>query len=148
MRFNDKAQAAMEFLMIYGWAVLSVLAAIAVLAYFGVLSPTKLLPDQCAMEPGMLCIGSKVETSQITLVLANTAQERVMTITSIDVEGCTGSFNKEMSNGVKETFVLDQSCTNPAPTEKFKGNVKILYTDKASGLQKTVYGSLNTRVEQ
>ncbi|MBI1979078.1 MAG: hypothetical protein HYS62_03415, partial [Candidatus Aenigmarchaeota archaeon] len=36
-----KSQAAMEFLMTYGWAILVVLAAIAALAYFGVLSPEK-----------------------------------------------------------------------------------------------------------
>jgi len=37
--FMKKGQAAMEFLMTYGWTVLVVLAAIGVLAYFGVLSP-------------------------------------------------------------------------------------------------------------
>jgi uncharacterized protein (UPF0333 family) len=36
-----KGQAAMEFLMTYGWAILVVLAAIGALAYFGVLSPDK-----------------------------------------------------------------------------------------------------------
>ena len=39
-----KGQAAMEFLMTYGWAILVVLAAIAALAYFGVLSPARFLP--------------------------------------------------------------------------------------------------------
>jgi len=41
-----KSQAAMEFLMTYGWAILVVLVAIAALAYFGVLSPEKFLPDR------------------------------------------------------------------------------------------------------
>jgi hypothetical protein len=43
---RKKGQAAMEFLMTYGWAILVVLAAIAALAYFGVLSPQKLLPER------------------------------------------------------------------------------------------------------
>lgn len=38
---NRKEQAGLEFLMTYGWAILVVLVTIAVLAYFGVLSPTK-----------------------------------------------------------------------------------------------------------
>jgi len=42
-----RAQAAMEFLMTYGWAILVVLAAIGALAYFGVLSPGNLLPHKC-----------------------------------------------------------------------------------------------------
>ena len=43
---EKRAQAAMEFLMTYGWAVLVVLLAIGALAYFGVLSPQKLLPER------------------------------------------------------------------------------------------------------
>jgi len=43
---KKKGQAAMEFLMTYGWAIVVVLAAIGALAYFGVLSPAKLLPDK------------------------------------------------------------------------------------------------------
>lgn len=41
-----KGQAAMEFLMTYGWAIIVVLVAIGALAYFGVLSPNKLLPER------------------------------------------------------------------------------------------------------
>ncbi len=45
-----KGQAAMEFLMTYGWAILVVLAAIGALAYFGVLSPGKLLPERTVFK--------------------------------------------------------------------------------------------------
>lgn len=40
-----KGQAAMEFLMTYGWAILVVLIAIGALAYFGVLSPERFKPE-------------------------------------------------------------------------------------------------------
>ena len=33
---NKRGQAAMEFLMTYGWAILAAITAIGVLAYFGV----------------------------------------------------------------------------------------------------------------
>lgn len=36
---NKKSQAAMEFLMMYGWAILIVLIALGALWYFGVLNP-------------------------------------------------------------------------------------------------------------
>ncbi|MBI3036442.1 hypothetical protein HYY73_01620 [Candidatus Woesearchaeota archaeon] len=42
-----KGQAAMEFLMTYGWAILVVLVVIGALSYFGVLSPSTLLPEKC-----------------------------------------------------------------------------------------------------
>jgi len=54
---NKKGQSALEFLMTYGWAILVVLAAIGALAYFGVLSPTNFLPDQCLGAVGIGCVG-------------------------------------------------------------------------------------------
>ncbi len=40
-----KGQVAMEFLMTYGWAIMVVLVAIGLLAYFSVLSPDKFMPQ-------------------------------------------------------------------------------------------------------
>jgi len=40
---NKRGQAAMEFLMTYGWAILAAIIAIGVLAAFGVFSPQKLV---------------------------------------------------------------------------------------------------------
>jgi len=53
---GKKAQAAMEFLMTYGWAILVVLAAIGALAYFGVLSPDRFLPEKCTLPSGIACL--------------------------------------------------------------------------------------------
>jgi hypothetical protein len=55
---NKKGQAAMEFLMTYGWAILVVLAAIAALAYFGVLSPSKLLPERTLFSAPIPHVGN------------------------------------------------------------------------------------------
>ncbi|MCF7861254.1 hypothetical protein K9M79_03325 [Candidatus Woesearchaeota archaeon] len=52
---NKKGQAALEFLMTYGWAILVVLVVIGALSYFGVLNPTNLLPEKCALEIGLDC---------------------------------------------------------------------------------------------
>ena len=53
---SNKSQAAMEFLLTYGWAILIVLVVIAALAYFGILSPSKLLPDKCFFQVGVSCV--------------------------------------------------------------------------------------------
>ena len=66
---NRKGQAAMEFLMTYGWAILVVLAAIGALAYFGVLSPDRFLPDKCAANPPFSCTQYKAYSSGTTLSL-------------------------------------------------------------------------------
>jgi len=44
-RRNKKGQAAMEFLMTYGWALLVVLIAIGALAFFGVLNPSRFFAE-------------------------------------------------------------------------------------------------------
>lgn len=63
MKIKKKAQAAMEFLMTYGWALLVVLIAIAALAFFGVLNPARLLPSSCSLGVGFACEDFKVINS-------------------------------------------------------------------------------------
>jgi hypothetical protein len=50
-----KAQGALEFLMTYGWAFLVILIMIGALAYFGVLNPSRFLPDRCDFGTQLLC---------------------------------------------------------------------------------------------
>ena len=48
--YTHKGQAAMEFLMTYGWAILAAIIAIGVLAYFGVFSPGKLVGSSAVLN--------------------------------------------------------------------------------------------------
>ena len=140
-----KSQAAMEFLMTYGWAILVVLAAIAALAYFGVLSPEKFLPEKCLMETGFTCISSKVETSQSTIVLQN-GYGRTIIIDRIDIGGCSKAFADTLTSETQSTFVLT-GCNNGVTKEVFKGDVVVKYTEKNTNLSKTAYGVINTKIE-
>lgn len=48
---NQRGQAAMEFLMTYGWTILAAIIAIAILAYFGVFNPGQYTSDyKCLSE--------------------------------------------------------------------------------------------------
>jgi hypothetical protein len=55
MSFNKKGQSALEFLTTYGWAFLVALIMIGALAYFGVLNPSKYLPDRCNVGSEVTC---------------------------------------------------------------------------------------------
>jgi len=146
---HKKSQAAMEFLMTYGWAILVVLAAIAALAYFGVLSPEKFLPEKCILQPGIACVGHKVEPTQTTLVISN-GLGRTITVTKIVVGSCDENFDVELQSGVDNTFVLNgiaAACDNGPQKEKFKGDITLSYTERDTGLTKTSFGNLNTKVE-
>src|SRR3972149_5660269 len=70
--FKKRGQAALEFLMTYGWAILVVLAAVGALAYFGVLSPDRFLPEKCTLPSGTACLDFRWDrTAGFTLVIQN-----------------------------------------------------------------------------
>lgn len=143
--FFKKSQAAMEFLMTYGWAILVVLAAIAALAYFGVLSPEKFLPEKCLIEVGFTCISSKVEPTQATIIFSNGLGKSVE-VTSVRMGGCSGSFTTTILSGEEKRFDMT-GCDNGDVKETFKGDIVIQYTEKATNLTKTAYGDIATKVE-
>lgn len=77
-----KAQAAMEFLMTYGWAILVVLAAIGALAYFGVLNPARLAPDTCTIGTGFTCDNNVIRDGPTA---SDTIQFRVVNGNAFDI---------------------------------------------------------------
>ncbi|MFH1133036.1 MAG: hypothetical protein V1735_00950 [Nanoarchaeota archaeon] len=86
-----RAQAALEFLMTYGWAILVVLVVIGALAYFGVLNPSILLPEKCTLETGLNCRDHQIKsgtagTGQVALRLENGKGKGII-ITSINING-------------------------------------------------------------
>lgn len=125
--FNKKGQAAMEFLMTYGWAILVVLAAIGALAYFGVLSPEKLVPERTTFtapfpssEAAVVSLSSG--TVQIALsnnygqsiTLLNTGETGTQDCASPtlniynETAGAYQDTNMTIKNG--ETFLLQYDC--------------------------------------
>jgi len=55
MRGGRRGQASLEYLVTYGWAFLVILVAIGALAYFGVISPSKWIPDKCDLGSQLAC---------------------------------------------------------------------------------------------
>ncbi len=72
-------QAAMEFLTTYGWAILVVLVAIGALAYFGVLNPSKYLPEKCLLTTGIGCRDFALQDNASRLVLRLTITNSIGT---------------------------------------------------------------------
>jgi len=132
--------------MTYGWAILVVLASIAALAYFGVLSPEKFLPQKCILDPGVACVQFKVEPGQTTLILSN-GFGRKINVDQIKVGSCTQDFTgRTLGSGDEESFILT-GCDNGDIKDQFKGDIELIYSDSAYNLSKTMYGSIATKVE-
>src|SRR3989338_2514713 len=71
MIFKDsKSQAALEFLATYGWAFLVILIMIGTLAYFGILNPSKILPNRCNFGAEFQCIDYQISSTTGTFKLS------------------------------------------------------------------------------
>jgi hypothetical protein len=107
-----KAQAAMEFLSTYGWAILVVLGAIGVLINFGVLDPAKLLPEKCVGEAGFECLDNAVikNDGSVEFITKNNMGKTIQ-LQSQSVDG-RGVVVKGGSCG--DGLVADPDGANPA----------------------------------
>ena len=143
-----KGQAALEFLMTYGWAILVVLVAIGALAYFGVLRPERLLPEKCvvATGSGLYCddYSASGTTGILTLRLKNILADPV-NITGVNLTGtgmgCTAwSGTTEIIPDAVADFDVDCGLSSG---DKIKADISIQF-GIAGGLAKTTTGQLVT----
>lgn len=139
-----RGQAALEFLMTYGWAILVVIIAISVLSYYGVLNADKFLPDKCFITPGVTCLSHKATTDTLDLVLQNELGQDV-TITQIAVKSCTFSTATALRSGDKATLSFS-SCSFGTAGAKLKTDMNVTYRDEEL-IYHTKKGQLITKVE-
>ena len=141
-----KGQAAMEFLMTYGWAILVVLAAIAALAYFGVLSPDRFLPNKCTLPSGMACLDFTVaDTGVVQVAMQNSVGFEMRNAQATLVTGNCSSQMVNLTNGAKVTFAFS-GCTVGQAGSKVNDELQIAYTNADSGLSHIASGSLIAKV--
>ena len=143
----DKAQAALEFLMTYGWAILVVLIAVAALAYFGVLSPSTFFPDKCILPAGITCLDYKVESYRAIIVLQNNLGG-IITIDNVTISAndqkCYDDQQITLSNNEKAILTITE-CNNGESSQKFDGMVNITYTPEDK-LTHNIAGTLKSKV--
>ncbi len=127
-----KGQAAVEFLMTYGWAMLAVLVMIGALTYYGVLSPSAFLPERCEIVVGFTCADFAVTKDKVQLDLVNVMGEKV-TIKSIGIidpettsEVCNDNQEKDLGNG-ERSGIITITCKKPLEAG-IKKNLKIKIT--------------------
>ena len=157
-----KGQAAMEFLMTYGWAILVVLAAIAALAYFGVLSPAKMLPERCIGPSGLDCIekasmvGNTISWATknnlgndimvTALVRGSSTDNQCSAIASNQSSSNGGTTwnqtDKRVNNGAYISFRLDCTTTQ---TSRVHGEFVVEYTSVTTGVTSTALYSIDVK---
>src|SRR3989338_1165342 len=154
---QKKGQAAMEFLMTYGWAILAAIVAIGVLAYFGVFSPGKLTGSSAIVNNPFYASSWLVNTSTVQLELTNNGGD-VLIVNNVLVNGTGASTGTECATIPTEavkilnpgaiTLFSNMTCSGDTLVagNNFAGDIKIRYQKQGSALNQTVTGTIRTNI--
>ncbi|MEK6847353.1 MAG: hypothetical protein AABY16_04250 [Nanoarchaeota archaeon] len=152
---QKRGQAAMEFLMTYGWAILAAIVAIGVLAYFGVFSPGKLAGSSAIVNNPFYANSWQVTTANVNLEMTNNGGDTLV-VSLITVTGTgasasddctTGVISTTVNPGVQQLFAVACTGATMAAGESYAGNIQITYTKSGSTLTQTSTGTIRSTVQ-
>jgi hypothetical protein len=142
-----KSQAAMEFLVTYGWAILASMIAIAALAYFG-LNPKTTLPDKCLFSNNIGCPDYLItqSSSTVKLKLVNGLGQTIYNAGgSADASTIHGScsFDGTLDPAWPPDEIREMTCDLTGAQFVVKDKTKVTFT---LNYQKTPTGYVQTAV--
>jgi len=126
---EKRGQAAMEFLMTYGWAILAAVITIGVLAYFGVFSPGKYVSGTTIVNPPFYANAFNIKDTGVTLELKNNGGEDYV-IQSLEVTNC-GTNDTLIPTPADMQAVITIPCSLTSGNT-FKGDISINYRKSGS----------------
>ena len=167
---SRKSQAALEFLMTYGWAILVVLIVISALAYFGVLNPQRLLPSRCTLTTGYNCeffvVRASATNPQLRVTIYNGAGNSIF-VSKVSATPAAGNptspceytptdpskpnnlmSGNSISFNLSCTPLIDSSYANI--DKKYRWDLKVQYYSEGSTVDytKNLVGEIMTTIEQ
>jgi len=155
---NTKGQAAIEFMVTYGWAILAALLVIGALAYFGITNPG--LPDKCIFSNAFSCGDYIIQEDSIRIRLTNTVGQTIYgnapdNITAImtdsgnpcAVSGPSGANPDTLEPEAVLNIMCDISATPFDEGDKVKVKLTITYAKSPSGYDQVSLGELYTTVQ-
>src|SRR3989344_1516393 len=152
MKLQNMEEGISEFLMMYGWVILIILTVIGTFAYFGVINPSIILPEKCAITgtSGLFCDNFNADSNQIILKLKNSLRE-IITITpdseiSDGENSCKPAEPKNILSVDSGEIIFDQdgstgSCSELTSKSKIKAGISLKFED-SDGFLQTAKGDL------
>ncbi len=160
-----RGQAAMEFLMTYGWAILAVIVVIGVLVAYGFFNPSRLTQETYALNApfnvrAAVVTGGAAGSANVQLDIINGAGEDI-TLQGISISGCgnsdpssgtgdaanigadnlQGAGTHAMNSGAQEIMIL--TCSSAITVGNlYKGDIALTYTKSGSSLNLQSTGSV------
>ncbi|MBW3003694.1 hypothetical protein KY337_03960 [Candidatus Woesearchaeota archaeon] len=152
-----RGQAALEFLMTYGWVILIVIIVIGALAAFGVFDVTRLVPDRCVLPSSLSCrdFGATYGTPTILQIEVLNSQGRSIDVTSLIIDDRDSAIQCVSAAGVPNiangaTGVLNANCVAApgganialTPGQKYRMDVRVNYQFTGGTISKDALGEL------
>jgi len=150
-----RAQSAMEYLATYGWALLLIAVALAVLLYYGVVNPSFFVGQQCFLPAGLTCAILGMNTNGMILVNIYQSLGPSINITAIGCSSAPSFANIPaytgnqivLHSGSNKTFQVQcysgSSALSSSIGSAFMGYLLINYTQPfVSGFQHTASGKI------
>jgi uncharacterized protein (UPF0333 family) len=152
---DKKGQAAMEFLVTYGWAIMAAIIAIAVLAYFGIFTPGGITGNAVAVTTPFYTTAANllVTPSEMNIEIKHNL-DKTLTINSIIVTGtgptegvvCSTTPLTPLQSNVLTVYTL--SCAGALNEgDQFIGEIEITYTKTGNSLEEFSTGNIKTVVQ-
>ena len=127
-----KAQAAMEYLMVFGFGIAAVLIVVGTLAFFGVINPSKFMPERCVIGAGFRCVDFFIRGTTLMMKVENTLPKD-LTIKRLELVSSSlagGRCNSDASTLLKPLATTEIQIPGCAFTTTGKNVAKlnVLYT--------------------
>lgn len=139
--FNKRGQAAMEFLMTYGWAILAAVIVVGVLWYM-IGNPANLAGNNFQVSAPLVGNAMSIDATTTTLEIRNGASESI-TVTNITVGSCNSAPGASVAAGSLQAFSV--AC-NRTSGDRVNDDVTISYTTSGSSVTQSATGSVTGRV--
>lgn len=156
---NKRAQAAMEFIMTYGWAILAVTVVIGALVYFGIFSPARFLPETCSFPSELTCVGKALTTAHATagsiefVVSNNVGNDIKIDPADISATGDCTSASATVDGGAVEVTVgnakratIKITC-GAVTAGRMKSTVTVKYTNTLNSLKFPATGEVQSNAQ-
>ena len=141
-----KGQAAVEFLMTYGWAILASVIVLGTLAFFGIFNSSSFSPSAAVLSPPFNLNAWSVTTTEIALEIGSAGYETYQ-ITEILISytggSCSEEFNEVITPENKKKFTIPCSLEEG---KTFNADIIVKYRKSASNLEQTAYGTISGKV--
>ncbi|MEK6835694.1 MAG: hypothetical protein AABX55_01610 [Nanoarchaeota archaeon] len=143
-----KAQAAMEFLMTYGWAILVILIVLSALFYLGVFTPR--VPNSCIATAPITCVTVRATAADALTLELGASGVSSATITNFDLASPDAAPCTPSPTTISITTPTVSTCTVTSDLttgQRFAGAATLIYVLQGSTVTHTTTVQFSGTVE-